>query len=92
MKRIITKAQCKSNGAKKVNSPKGLKLTYKNGGLSPLKSPASNFNADMLMNEILFSRVLFSEQLALRNIKNNKLFILENCSLYNVRRFSQTPQ
>ena len=86
MKRIITKAECKGNEAKKIMAQKGLRIIALNDNNN---KPESNFNADMLINEILFSRILFSKQLALRSIKNNKLFILENCSLYNTHKFIQ---
>jgi len=88
MKRIITKAECKGSEAKKIMTPKGLRILAQNESNKPDKLKP-NFNADMLIDEILFSKILFTKQLALRSIKNNKLFILENCSLYNTHKFIQ---
>ncbi len=75
-KLILTKAECKRNVAQRVKSPKQSRMH------NMVHAPMHYYSADSLIDEILFSRVSFSKRLTLRSPKDNKLFILENCSLY----------
>ena len=81
MKRIITKAECKQNFASKIKSPNASKTN----GINSIAKKYF-YNADSLIDEILFSRILFTKRLTLRSGEGNKFFILENCSLYNTRK------
>ena len=75
MKLIITKSECKCNASTKIKSQKELKKNTKS-------LPVFFFSSDNLIDDLLFNRITFSERMALRSYKENKVFILENCSLY----------
>ena len=80
MKLILTKADCKRNVATRVNSPKELKKK-RNFTSLPFDVP-SGFHSEGLIDQLLFGSISFTHRMTLYSRKDNKVFILENCSLY----------
>jgi hypothetical protein len=87
MKLILTKSECKLNNATRITSGKQIKEQSRE-----MVSADRISEADKIIGDVLFSRMLLSQQVRERSIKSGDLFILHNCSLYSTHKYSHVSQ